>query len=68
MRRNSGTDEGRDNLLDPTTKEHEAERGKSGAAVIDRHPPGPPVENQGSQKSTAMGSHARKTGGKGDTN
>ena len=61
MRRNSGTDEGRDNLLDPTTKEHEAARGKSGAAVIDRDPPGAPVTRKGGQKSTGMGSNARKS-------
>ena len=67
MRRNSGKDEGRDNHLDPTTKEHEAARGKSGAAVIDRHPPGDPLDKHSGQKSTGMGSHARKTGGKGDT-
>jgi hypothetical protein len=60
MRRNSGKDEGRDNLLDPTTKEHEAARGKSGEAVIDRDPAGTPEERKGGQQSTGMGSHARK--------
>jgi hypothetical protein len=60
MRRNSGKDEGRDNLLDPTTKEHETERGKSGEAVIDRDPAGTPEERKGGQQSTGMGSHARK--------
>jgi hypothetical protein len=61
MRRNSGTDESRDNLLDPTMKEHEAERGKSGEAVIDKDPAGTPETRQGGQKSTGMGSHTSKS-------
>lgn len=63
MRRNSGKDEGRDNLLDPTIKEHEAARGKSGAAIIDTDPPGDPLDKHSDQKSTGMGSHARKSRG-----
>jgi len=63
MRRSSGKDEGRDNLLDSTIKEHERARGKSGAAVIDTDPPGDPLEDQIDQKSTGMGSHARKSRG-----
>jgi hypothetical protein len=61
MRRNSGKDEGRDNLLDPTVKEHERARGKSGAAVIDTDPSGDPLNEHTDQKSTGMGSHARKS-------
>lgn len=65
MRRNSGKDEGRDNLLDPTMKEHERACGKSGEAVLDAHPAGDPLNIQVGQRSTGMGSHARKGGGKG---
>ena len=63
MRRNSGDDEGRNNHLDPTVKEHERARGKSGAAVLDRkdEPEGPEPR----QRTTEMGSHARKTGQEG---
>lgn len=66
MRRNSGKDEGRDRLLDPTTKEHERERGKSGAAVLDPDANEGEIDDNLKQRSTGMGSHARKTGGKGD--
>ena len=47
MRRNSGKDEGRDNLLDPTMKEHERARGKSGEAVVGRPSGRRPVEYSG---------------------
>jgi hypothetical protein len=66
MRRNSGKDESRDRLLDPTMKEHERERGKSGAAVLDRHANERGIEDNARQRSTGMGSHARKAGQKGD--
>ena len=66
MRRNSGDDEGRNRLLDPTMKEHEAERGKSGAAVIDRDAEKGSIEDKSEQRTTGMGSQARKTGSKGD--
>ena len=70
MRRNSGKDEGRDNLLDPTMKEHEEARGKSGGAVLDREktdePADPVDQHLGEQKTTAMGSNARKSGQRGN--
>ena len=65
MRRNSGKDEGRNNFLDPTMKEHERARGKSGAAVLDRDQD-EPLDKDSDQKSSGMGSHARKTGQRGD--
>ena len=66
MRRNSGKDEGRDNLLDPTMKEHEEARGKSGEAVLDREKTEEPREQiPGEQTPTGMGSHARKSGQRG---
>ena len=61
MRRNSGDDQGRDLDLDPTTKEHERERGKSGAAVLDPHANDGSIENERGQRTTGMGSHARKS-------
>ncbi len=66
MRRNSGNDESRDRLLDPTTKEHERERGKSGTAVLDRHANEGGIDHNSKQRTTGMGSHARKSGHKGD--
>lgn len=67
MRRNSGDDESRNRFLDPTMKEHEQERGKSGAAVIDRDANKGDIDNNDEQRTTGMGSHARKTGQKGDS-
>lgn len=64
MRRNSGDDEGRNRHLDPTVKEHERKLGKSGSAVLD------PEARKGSagasdrQRTTGMGSNARKGGEK----
>jgi hypothetical protein len=66
VRRNSGKDESRDRLLDPTTKEHERERGKSGTAVLDPDANEAEISDNLKQRSTGMGSHARKTGEKGD--
>ena len=66
MRRNSGKDEGRDRLLDPTTKEHERERGKSGTAVLDRDANKRDLDDPTEQRTTGMGSGARKSGGNGD--
>lgn len=66
MRRNSGTDEGRNRHLDPTVKEHERERGKSGAAVLDRDANKREISKDSEQRTTGMGSGARKSGGKGD--
>jgi hypothetical protein len=66
MRRNSGDDQGRDLFLDPTMKEHERERGKSGSAVLDRNARKGSIEDNSGQRTTGMGSNARKTGGKGD--
>lgn len=67
MRRNSGDDQGRNRYLDPTMKEHERERGKSGTAVLDRDAKKGSIEDNREQRTTGMGSHARKTGSKGDT-
>ena len=36
MRGNSGKGDSNNNLRDPTLKEHEAERGKSGEAILKR--------------------------------
>lgn len=58
MRRNSGDDEGRNRFLDPTMKEHEAERGKSGAAVIDKDARKGPIGDNAEQETTGMGSNA----------
>ena len=66
MRRNSGDDEGRNRFLDPTMKEHEAERGKSGTAVIDRDANKGEIADNRDQRTTGMGSNARKSGQKGE--
>jgi hypothetical protein len=66
VRRNSGKDESRDRLLDPTMKEHERERGKSGTAVLNPQANEGEISDNLKQRSTGMGSHARKTGEKGD--
>lgn len=65
MRRNSGDDEGRDNFLDPTVKEHERAKGKSGAAVLDPDANKKGIPEHSEQRTPQMGSHARKTGQKG---
>lgn len=62
MRRNSGDDQGRNRFLDPTMKEHEAERGKSGTAVLDRDANKGEIEDNKGQRTTGMGSSARKSG------
>ncbi len=67
MRRNSGDDQGRNRYLDPTMKEHERERGKSGSAVLDTDAKKQDIDDNLEQRSTGLGSHARKTGHKGDT-
>lgn len=67
MRRNSGDDEGRNRFLDPTMKEHEKKRGKSGTAVLDRDANKGDIEDNRKQRTTEMGSHARKSGQKGET-
>ena len=65
MRRNSGDDEGRNRHLDPTVKEHERELGKSGSAVLDREANKGKAAGSGGQRTTGMGSNARKGGQKG---
>lgn len=65
MRTNSGNDEGRNRHLDPTTREHERERGKSGTAVLDRDANKGDVDDNAVQRTTGMGSNARKSGQKG---
>lgn len=67
MRRNSGDDESRNRHLDPTTRDRERERGKSGTAVLNRDANKGEVEDNSKQRTTGMGSHARKSGQKGDT-
>ena len=62
MRRNSGKDESRDRLLAPTIKEHERERGKSGTAVLDRDANEGEIADNLKQRTTGMGSRARKSG------
>ena len=64
MRRNSGKDESRDRLLDPTIKDHERERGKSGTAVLDRHANEGNIDDNRNQRTAGMGSNARKGGHK----
>lgn len=66
MRRNSGKDESRDRLLDPTMKEHERERGKSGAAVLDADANQGEISDNLKQRTTGMGSNARKSGEAGE--
>jgi hypothetical protein len=66
MRRNSGDDQGRDLNLDPTMKEHERARGKSGAAVLDSKAKSGTIASNRDQRTTGMGSNARKSGRKGD--
>ena len=63
MRRNSGDDEGRNLHLNPKIKEQEADRGKSGAAVIDRDANQGTIEGNEGQRTTGIGSAARKSGG-----
>lgn len=65
MRRNSGNDEGRNRHIDPTVKEHERELGKSGSAVLDREANEGKAARTNAQRTTGMGSNARKGGQKG---
>jgi hypothetical protein len=65
MRRNSGNDQGRDRFLDPTVKEHERGLGKSGTAVLDRDANKGKIKDNRDQRTTGMGSHARKSGQRG---
>lgn len=65
MRRNSGDDEGRNRHLDPTVKEHERELGKSGSAVLDPDAKKENAARPHGQRTTGMGSNARKDGQKG---
>lgn len=67
MRRNSGDDESRNGFLDPTMKERERERGKSGAAVLDPDANKGSIEDNLEQRTTGMGSNARKQGSDGAT-
>lgn len=66
MRRNSGDDESRNRHLDPTVKEHERDRGKSGSAVLDEGANKRELDDSSKQRTTGMGSNARKSGQKGD--
>ena len=66
MRRNSGDDQGRDLNRDPTMKEHECARGKSGEAILDRKANEGRIGNNRGQRTARLGSNARKTGQKGD--
>ena len=64
MRSNSGSGDGTNNLHDPTLKEHERARGKSGEAVLEREDE--PAEPEPKQQTTHLGSNARKSGQQGD--
>jgi hypothetical protein len=64
MRRNSGDDQARDLNRDPTMKEHERARGKSGAAVLNPKANEGSIENNRDQRTAGMGSSARKTDSK----
>ena len=66
MRRNSGNDEGRNGFLDPTVKEQERERGKSGAAVLDPDANKGSIDDNSGQRTTGMGSGASKSGEEGE--
>jgi len=59
-RRNSGKDESRNGFLDPTVKELEREKGKSGSAVLDRDANKGGIEDKEGQRTTGLGSGARK--------
>ena len=61
MRTNSGDDESRNRNLDPTLKELERKRGKSGAAVLDPDAKKGTVKDNRGQRTTGMGSGARKS-------
>ena len=65
MRRNSGRDEGRNLFLDPTMRDCERKHGKSGTAVLDPDANEGETEDNLGQRTTGMGSHARKSGQKG---
>lgn len=65
MRRNSGKDEGRNRNLDPTMREHERERGRSGSAVHDGGATKTRIAANAAQRTTGMGSHTRKQGQRG---
>lgn len=67
MRRNSGDDQGRNRFLDPTMRDREHARGKSGTAVIDKDARKGEIEDNHEQRTTGMGSNARKSGQKGDS-
>ena len=53
MRENSGKGDSNTGLLDPTTKEREAEKGRSGKATLD--PPQPTSKERGSQPNSRGG-------------
>ena len=66
MHRNSGDDEGRNRHLDPTMRDRERERGKSGAAVLDRDANKGSIADNKAQRTTGMGSGTRKSGQEGE--
>ena len=53
MRENSGKGDSNTGLLDPTTKDHEAEKGRSGKAGL--HPPKRTPKERGSQPNSRGG-------------
>lgn len=65
MRTNSGSDQGRDVNRDPTMKERERSRGRGGTA-LDANADRRGIGANRVQRPTAIGSHARKAGSKGD--
>lgn len=54
MRSNSGSGKSNNNLHDRTLKEHEAARGKSGEAILDKDRPGG-TERKGTTGSSSSG-------------
>ena len=66
MRSNSGDDESRNLYRDPRTKDRERELGKSGAAVLDPDARQGEIDDNQGQRTTDMGSRARKSGEQGE--
>jgi hypothetical protein len=65
MRSNSGNDEKRNNLRDPTARDIEAGRRKSGEAVVDKDAGEGSVEDNSGQRTTGLGSAERTSGQEG---
>ena len=66
MRGNSGDDESRNLHRDPRMKDRERELGKSGSAVLDPDARQGEIDDNQGQRTTDMGSSARKSGEEGE--